>query len=689
MTGSTLGDVTLAVHQVFIILPLAILVSAICPSRSRIDDIAPVFGTAHQIIVILQILLAQSGILTGIMQSLRHLCHGIIIIGIFQGTGSLLVGMKGFLHHILQRNIAIIHIRPDGTAPLSIPIILRQIRSRESVETHSLVSLGCIKIANTLDIRIGKSRTRMIANHRRRITVPAWEDRHPAAFLVHLNQRLHHLARHLRSDETIERQLCTIDVPHGEIAKFAKIRIGRNCIALGTQGSIAHLHGTCRKLRIIAIHITHLMREEGCTVESTIKLINLCHILAFHINGMKSVAPDSGSILHHAVEIQAAIHIVFCIEILHRIVAGCKGCTRHPLHRLTRSATEGEPGANAWFALHLQTSYHLLIALEDTVIHQVLLIISQDEMAGETCRFSPSLIDAMHRIITIDDMIDGINLDVSLSLIAVRIDDKMNQLILLRSNTEEGGMTQGCHLCLQMFILQANSIVVRMRDFIFMAECRSSLFRLQTELSTKRSHRERAIILRTSAHQPVAAAEALQMGILIIIRCDAFLFCILRLRSPEVLTIRNENSGDGLSMFLTTLSEHARSLGICLCRTHHRIDGIELADMFQAMNPLMHFLLPGIPGIVMCTIDHLTYGRKHDIPLIEHELHQHAILRILIEYHLEIGSHRNYAIHLFHFISQNHQTSLFTCSYRRNIYIKEERQKTVKSCIMTKAKCSR
>lgn len=42
MTGSTLGDVTLAVHQVFIILPLAILVSAICPSCSRIDDIAPV-----------------------------------------------------------------------------------------------------------------------------------------------------------------------------------------------------------------------------------------------------------------------------------------------------------------------------------------------------------------------------------------------------------------------------------------------------------------------------------------------------------------------------------------------------------------------------------------------------------------------------------------------------------------------
>ena len=310
-------------------------------------------------------------------------------------------------------------------------------------------------------------------------------------------------------------------------------------------------------------------------------------------------------------------------------------------------------------------------------------------MSGETSRFSPSLIDAMHRIITIDDMIDGINLDVSLSFIAVRIDDKMNQFILLRSNTEKGGMTQGCHLCLQMFILQADCIVVRMRDFIFMAECRSSLFRLKAELSAKRCHRERAIILRTSAHQPVTAAEALQMGILIIIRCDTFQFCILRLRSPEVLTIRNENCRDGLSMFLTTLSEHAGILGISLCRTHHRIDGIELADMFQAMNPLIHFLLPGIPGIVMRAIDYLTYGRKHDIPLIEHELHQHAILRILIEYHLEIGSHRNHTIHLFRFISQNHQTSLFTCSCRRNIYIKEERQKTVKGCIMTKAKCSR
>lgn len=60
MTGSTLGDVTAAV-QVFIILPLSVLVSAICPSCSRIDDIAPVLGTA-QILVILQILLAQSSI---------------------------------------------------------------------------------------------------------------------------------------------------------------------------------------------------------------------------------------------------------------------------------------------------------------------------------------------------------------------------------------------------------------------------------------------------------------------------------------------------------------------------------------------------------------------------------------------------------------------------------------------------
>ena len=262
MTGSSLGDEALAMNQVFIVQPFSILISAIRPARGRIDDIAPILGTAHQFVVIFLIFLSLRSIPAGIHQRLRHLRHGKIIVGILQGAGSLLVGMISFLHHILQRNVAIIDIRLDGTASLSFLILLIYIRCRESIHAHSLVSLLRIEVADALDIGIGKGGTGMIANHRSRITVPAREGREPATVLIHLHQRLHHLARTLRGDERIERELGTIDVPHREII-----------------------------ISDFFPHITHFVREEGTAIQGTVKLVDLCLVVMLHIDGMQTVAP--------------------------------------------------------------------------------------------------------------------------------------------------------------------------------------------------------------------------------------------------------------------------------------------------------------------------------------------------------------------------------------------------------------
>ena len=102
----------------------------------------------------------------------------------------------------------------------------------------------------------------MIAYHRSRITVPARESRKPATVLIHPDQRLHHLARTLRGDERIERQLGTIDVPHGEII-----------------------------ISDFIPHITHFVREEGTAIQGTVKLVDLCLVVMLHIDGMQTVAP--------------------------------------------------------------------------------------------------------------------------------------------------------------------------------------------------------------------------------------------------------------------------------------------------------------------------------------------------------------------------------------------------------------
>ena len=311
-------------------------------------------------------------------------------------------------------------------------------------------------------------------------------------------------------------------------------------------------------------------------------------------------------------------------------------------------------------------------------------------MTAEASRLSPSLINAVNRIIAIYHMVDGINLYIPLSLVTVRIDDQMHQLILVGCDTEDGSMAQCRELCLEMFLLEVNGIVMRMGYFIIMTERRGTLLWLKTQVTTQCSYGKGTVILRTASHYPMAVAETLQVGILIIIRCNTFLFGILCLRRPEVLSVRNEDSRKGLSMFLATLAKHAGSLGIRLCCTHHCIEGIELADMFQIVDAFVHHLLPCIPGIITSTVFYLSKTTELDIPLIEHKLEKDRILSILIKYHLQVGSHRNHTVHPVYPITQDHLFLILSGTLRKRSRIEKERQETVKSRIVTKAKgCGR
>ena len=250
-------------------------------------------------------------------------------------------------------------------------------------------------------------------------------------------------------------------------------------------------------------------------------------VLTLHINGMETLAPELSSKLHHTVKVQASKHIVLAIEISQCILTGSEGRSRQPLHRLACLATEGEPGTNTSFVLHLQSPTYSVITVKDTVIHKLIFIVCQNEMTAEASRLSPSLINAVNRIIAIYHMVDGINLYIPLSLVTVRIDDQMHQLILVGRDTEDGSMTQCRELCLEMFLLEVNGIVMRMGYFIIMTEWRGTLLWLKTQVSTQCSYGKGTVILRTASHYPMAVAETLQVGILIIIRCNTFLFSIL------------------------------------------------------------------------------------------------------------------------------------------------------------------
>ena len=163
----------------------------------------------------------------------------------------------------------------------------------------------------------------------------------------------------------------------------------------------------------------------------------------------------------------------------------------------------------------------------------------------------------------------------------------------------------------------------------------------------------------------MAAPESLQLRVLIIIRSHTRLLGIPGLGSPEVLAVRNQYGRNRLSS------------------SSHRLDGIELAHMFQLVDTLVHLLLPFFPGIIMSAVNHLSYRRKHDVSFVQHELHHRAILPVLVEYHLQVCTHRNHAVHPVSLCAEHYLVGVFTGTGRRQGGIKKKRQEPVEGCIMT------
>ena len=225
-----------------------------------------------------------------------------------------------------------------------------------------------------------------------------------------------------------------------------------------------------------------------------------------------------------------------------------------------------------------------------------------------------------------------------------------------------------------------------MRNLIGMTERSGTLLGLEPQLVAQGGNGKGTVILHAATHYPMATAETLQKGVLIIIRCDALLFGILGLRSPEVLTIRNEYGRQGLAMLLAALAKQAGTLRVGLCRANHRIDGIQLADVLQVVDTFAHLLLPLVPGIVARAILHLRKDIDLDVLLVEHELHQDGILGILIENHLQIRCHRNHPIHPVHIITQNHLFLIILGTWRKMGGIEEERKQAIECRIVTEAK---
>ena len=297
----------------------------------------------------------------------------------------------------------------------------------------------------------------------------------------------------------------------------------------------------------------------------------------------------------------------------------------------------------------------------------------------------------MYGVVAVHQVAHGVHLDIALSLVAVGVDDQVYRPVRIGCDAQDGGVAQGRQLGLEVLVVQSHTVVVGMGLLVGMGETGGALLGLQAQRTAQGCHGERAVVLRAAAHNPMAVAEALQRGVLIIIRCDTFFLRVLRLWGPEVLTVGHEDGRQGLSVFLTALAEHTGGLGVGLCRTHHRVEGIELAEVFQVVDALVQQVLHTLPGIgVGIALRHVVVGDVEFHTLsVEHELHDDGVGRVdffLVEQQLEVGGHGNDSIHQVHTVDGGNLAVLGILQLPVvGLDDAQEGQQTVERCVVTEA----
>ena len=612
MARCPLGDETLPVNEVGIVLKASVLVTAIGISRKRVDDIAPVVSPfAQQLVVVV------------VPQGLRHLCHGKVVEGILQRPRGLLIVVESLLHPILHRYESILEIRLQRPSSHAIGIFLGRVGRRERVLSHVPISLPGIEPPDALHIGVGQGHRAVVANHCRRIGVPAREDGQPSTLLSHPHQRLHHMLRKRGQQDVVERMEGAVGVPHREVGVSRLVT--PQGVAIGKAG-------------IEAVGIAEQARQERGTVERAIELVDLGRIGILHVDGMEPVYPCLGGTVHHLFE-RHPLHLSG-----HVFAAFAQRGERrsHPhLDGLSGLAVESHPCASIGHALDMRGIGIGVLADIAVAIYRRLREREQ-QMSAEARLLAPSLIDAVHGVGHIHLVAYRVEPHLALVLVAVGIDHHIHPLVAIWRDPHDGPMERGRDFYLETLARQLHRIVMRMRHLLLVTERRSPLGDGSAQFPTQHRDGGRPIVLGTSAHQPVRVAESLEERVGIVVGRHALLLRVLCLGSPEVLSVGHEHGRQRLSMFLAPLSEESGRRGIGLRRSHHRVDGVELCQVSEAVDACLHHLPDVGPPIEMVVG---RGNRQREIALIVQEPDEHVASGIAVEHHLQVGSHGQYLVH--------------------------------------------
>ena len=261
----------------------------------------------------------------------------------------------------------------------------------------------------------------------------------------------------------------------------------------------------------------------------------------------------------------------FSFQVLQSTIPVGKGGSSFHQYLFTLGHTKLHIGTYLRRISYLNDTGRQRISPEHTVIRQLLLELN-DEISAISCRFSPTLINAVNRIISVNLIVKGIDADIPLTFITVRVYHQITFSRFVISETENCGTRTPRHFGIDILIRQRNRIISRCCRFFLMGETGGTCFRLATQFTEERHQRHRTVVLRTSAHNPVGITKALQQSIRVIIGCYAFLLRVPRLRSPEVHSVGFEYRRKGLPVFFRIPAKQPRCMGRTGGGTYTSID---------------------------------------------------------------------------------------------------------------------
>ena len=239
------------------------------------------------------------------------------------------------------------------------------------------------------------------------------------------------------------------------------------------------------------------MRHERGAIERSVELVDAGCVRVFHVDGVQMPYPDAGEALLHLVEADA---LCLCFVIEFCTLATCEGCGGLDDDGFARFALEGDPGTDA-----------VLSAVGG------LVRIGEQKVSAEASALAPALIDAMDGVEAIDRLLLGLHLDVPFLLVAVRLHDNVDGAVLFGCDAEDDSVAASRHFRGQMLVWEPHGVVVGVRRLFGVAEASGAFLSRLAELAAQRGDGERAVVLRTAARSPMAASEALQHRVRIVV----------------------------------------------------------------------------------------------------------------------------------------------------------------------------